>query len=431
MGHAATVIDITHENRRWDDVAPSMAQRFWLVGIAGIAIAACLSLIPAFNGGDFKSFLSQFFRSYIIGLAFVASIALGALFFTMMQHLTRAGWSVVVRRLAETLAGQLSWVGLMAAPLLIPLLMNLPDVYEWSDPARVSQDATGLIAKKSGYLNDTFFIIRMVFYFAVWGWLGSFFLNKSVEQDLTGNDQLSNRMSAVAGPGILIYALTVTFFAFDLLMSITPHWFSTIFGVYYFAGCMVSFHSTMILLMMMVQRSGRVPNAITAEHYHDIGKFLFAFVVFWAYIGFSQYMLIWYANIPEETFWYAARQATPWWLGISILLLVGHFILPFVLLISRYPKRRPNLIWFGAIWMLVMHFVDLYYVVAPDTHSFVHHGNQADHMRPGWQSLLTDVPLTLGMLGLYGSLVVRELGRNALVPERDPRLNESLAFENF
>ncbi len=443
MAHAAPAIDISRENRRFDDIAPGLAGRVWTLGVGAFVVAILMALIPTFTGKqtDFSVGASAFFRSYVLAFAYACSLGLGALFFTMIQHLTRAGWSVVVRRFAETIAGQLPLLALLGLPLLIPIIFGMEGVYEWSSAAAVKNDATGLLQKKQPYLNATFFIIRMVFYFAVWGWLGSFYLNKSVEQDLTGDHELSVKMGGVAGPGVLLYALTVTFFAVDLLMSLTPHWYSTIFGVYYFAGCMVSTHATLIVMMVLLQRSGRLVNVLTQEHYQDVGKFMFAFTVFWAYIGFSQYMLIWYANLPEETYWYAARQSTPYWLVVSLTLLFGHFVLPFLALISKHAKRSPNFIFLGACWMLLMHFVDMHYVVSPDTHGYQQYllakdagkaaAGAGSYMAHGATALLTDIPMTIGMLAVLASAVIRELGRNSLIPERDPRLNESLAFENI
>ncbi|MGE3182023.1 MAG: quinol:cytochrome C oxidoreductase [Phycisphaerae bacterium] len=427
MGHHKEIIDITQEPRRIDNIDATPAGKAWVVGVACLLLALGLSFLPV-HGGGMDHALAQFFRSYILAFCFILSIALGALLFVMIHHVSRAGWSVTVRRIAECIAGQLPMIALLAIPILIPILFSMEHVYPWSDAHVVESDPTGLLQKKTAYLNKPFFIIRLAIYFIVWSWLGGFFLNKSTEQDLTGDDSLTLRMQALSAPGILIFALTATFFSFDVLMSLVPHWFSTMFGVYFFAGCMVSFFASMVLAMVLVQRSGRVPHAITQEHYHDIGKWLFAFIVFWTYIAYSQYMLYWYANIPEETMWYLPRQATPYWVGVSVVLLFGHFIIPFLALISRFPKRHPNLLLLGAVWMLGMHFVDMHYLVAPDVEGYHMEGHE---MRPGWAHLLTDIPLTLGLAAILFYWVAREIGRHSLVPERDPRLAESQAFENF
>lgn len=430
MAHHATV-DIMREPRRIDDVAPRIAARAWYVGVAGIVAALILAIIPGFRSGEFGAARDQFLRSYVLAFTYVCSIALGALFFVLIQHVTRAGWSVVVRRIAECIAAQLPWLGLLSLPILLAVWFGVAGVYPWSNADVVAGDA--LLQGKAPYLNKTFFTIRMVLYFGIWSWLAGYMLNKSVEQDLTGNDKLTLDMQRLSAPGILLFALTVTFFAVDLLMSLSPHFFSTIWGVLYFAGCMVATYATLIVWSYFVQRRGRLTNSLNQEHYHDLGKFMFAWIVFWTYISFSQYMLIWYGNLPEENFWYQARQHTGWWIGVGLTLLFGHFLLPFLLLLSRYPKRRPQLLLVAAVWMLVMHFFDLHYQVSPDVHGYLKEFADPDKykMAFGAGTLLTDIPLVIGLGGIFVHLILREMSRYSLVPERDPRLNESLAFHNF
>ncbi len=429
MANAGTT-DLSHENRRLEELGPALALKAQVVGGGALALAVIAGLILGFTGSaGFEAGLSQFFRSYILAIGYVSSIALGALIFVLLQHLTRAGWSVTVRRLAEVVCAAIPWLGILALPVLIPVWLGMEDVYPWTD-IDAWDDQTGLLVQKAGYLNPTFFTIRMVLYFAIWSWLARYFYVRSVEQDNTGAELLTTEMQRLSAPGTLLFAITATFFAFDLLMSLTPHWFSTIFGVYFFAGGMVGFFSVLTLMMVYVQRNGRLASAINTEHYHDVGKFLFAFVVFWAYIAFSQYMLIWYANIPEETYWYQARQSTGWWIFVSLLLLFGHFVIPFLALISRFPKRHPKLLVFGALWMLVAHFVDLYYIVAPDANGWLQTGG-AGPLHSGLLHLVTDIPAVIGIAGIYLSFVVKFAANHSLVPLRDPRLNEALAFHNF
>lgn len=424
-------IDLQRERRRLDDLAGELGGRAWMVGVGGVVLAMAMALIPGFRSGSFSGAVEQFLRSYILAFAYVCSIALGALFFVLIHHVTRAGWSVVVRRVAECIAAQLPWLGLLSLPILGAVWYGLAGVYEWSNAEVVRNDV--VLQNKSAYLNPAFFTLRIALYFGIWSVIALYLLKKSTDQDLTGEAKLTLQMQRVSAPGILIFGLTVTFFAFDLLMSLSPHFFSTIWGVYYFAGSMIAFFACAIVLLHVIQSRGRVPHAVDAEHYHDLGKFLFAFVVFWAYIAFSQYMLIWYSNLPEETYWYQARQHTAWWAGMGLTLLFGHFVLPFVLLISRFPKRRPSLLLLGALWMLLMHFVDLHYLVGPDTRGYLEEIRTAGahKMAAGPASLLTDVPMLLGLGGLFVHLVIRELGRHSLLPERDPRMHESLVFENI
>jgi hypothetical protein len=225
-------------------------------------------------------------------------------------------------------------------------------------------------------------------------------------------------MEAASTAGLILFAFTVTFFAFDYVMSLTPHWYSTIYGVYVFAGAILSFFAFLPILAYVVQGWGALRRAITTEHYHDLGKLVFAFTVFWAYIGFSQYMLMWYANLPEETVWYLARQ-TGGWTAVSIFLIFGHFLVPFLALMSRNVKRRLPLLLAGAGWMLLMHYVDVTWLVRP-AHS------------PGAVPLsLMDLATFVGIGGVFCAALVRRLSAHALVPVKDPRLHESMSFENF
>ncbi|HEX4822988.1 MAG TPA: hypothetical protein VFV19_01610 [Candidatus Polarisedimenticolaceae bacterium] len=374
-----------------------------VLGIAGLGGAAALA--PAV-GWD------RFYASYLTSFLFFLSLALGSLVFVLIQHVTRAGWSVVIRRFAEVFAPN---VFLPMAVLVLPVLAGLHALYPWTDAAKVAADPA--LHAKAPWLNDTFFSIRAVLYFAVWTILSVWFHRRSVEQDTVGTIAPTRAMEAASTTGLVLFAFSVTFFAFDFIMSLTPHWYSTIFGVYFFAGCILGCFALLLLVSAAVQRGGRLVHAITAEHYHDLGKLLFAFTIFWAYIGFSQYMLMWYANLPEETAWYAARQHGSW-TTVSVVLLFGHFFLPFLLLMSRNVKRRRPLIVTGAVWMLVMQWLDIYWLVMPSK------------TPDGFSPSLVDVATFVGIGGIFFAVAIRRLGASALVPVKDPRLGESLGFEN-
>lgn len=396
--------DVGHENRRLGALGPRLIRVCGAVGAIGLGTAIVTGLVT--DGGA-----ERFFHAYLVSFCYVLSLALGALFFTILQHLTRSGWSVVVRRLAEGLAGTLPLLALLA----VPVLLGMRHLYEWTDADAVAADPA--LSGKAFYLNPTFFVIRVVIYFVVWVGLARFFFRTSVEQDETGDVALTLRMQWVSAPAMLLFAITITFAAFDLLMSLDPHWYSTIFGVYYFAGGVVGFFALLVVTAAAVQALGRLPRAITTEHYHDLGKLVFAFVVFWAYIAFSQYMLIWYGNIPEETHWYLKRQ-TGGWTAVSLLLLFGHFVVPFLVLISRRTKRRKGALWLAALWVLVIHWVDIYWLVMPE-------------MSPRRVLLgLPELGCFVGLGGLFLAAAVLRLRNCALVPEGDPRVAESLTFEN-
>jgi hypothetical protein len=386
------------------DVFGPGATRFAIPAILGGLVA----LIVAF----FASGSTRFLQSYHVSFCYFTSIALGGLFFVFVQHLTSAGWSVVVRRFAEIIMANL----IVMAILSIPVLIGAKEIFPWMDAAH----ADALIAKKRAYLNPSAFYLRVAIYFILWGVLATVFLGRSVKQDQTGDYRITVALKRLSGPTAVLFAVSLTLFAFDMLMSLDPHWFSTIFGVYYFAGSVMAAFSALAIVGHITQRKGYLQAVIRPDHYHDLGKLMFSFMVFWTYIAFSQFMLIWYSNIPEETEWMLKR-LTGEWRGLSVFLLVGHFMLPFAALISRYPKRRSGLLAIGAAWLLVMHWVDLYWLAAPEFR-----GGQ-----PGvvpWA--VSDVLCLAGMGSIFvGAGLLRARGLS-LVPKHDPRLVESLAFEN-
>ena len=394
-----------------DELALGAAGTRWFrvllaVGIVGLGFAFALASSTA--GG-----WARFYPSYLVSFVFFLSLSLGALFFVLLQYVTRAGWSVAVRRLAEGVA---PGVFVPMAFLAMPVVFGLRTLYPWTDAATVAADH--LLHAKESWLNVPFFICRTALYFGVWSVLAVWFHRKSTEQDRTGDPGLTKSMETASTAALVLFAFTVTFFAFDYLMSLTPHWSSTIFGVYFFAGCVLGFFALMTVLAFLVQSAGALRRTITTEHYHDLGKLVFAFTVFWAYVAFSQYMLMWYANLPEETIWYAARQEGSW-LWVSLLLLFGHFLVPFLALMSRNVKRRKPLLVAGCCWMLLMQWVDVYWLVMPGK-------------SPGTVPLsLMDAAVFLGIGGLFFAAVVRRLGAHPLVALKDPRLTESLGFENF
>ncbi|WP_373651045.1 quinol:cytochrome C oxidoreductase [Schlesneria sp. DSM 10557] len=355
-----------------------------------------------------------FQAGYLVAFLFVTSISCGALFFVLIQHLVRAGWSVVVRRIAELLAASAGWVALLSLPIVIPLFLGNHAIYEWNDATLIETDH--LIRHKQPWLNPTFFAIRTVIYFGIWTLLGRFFLSHSRQQDETGDVNHTHRMQALAPLGTLLFALTANFFAFDFMMSVDPHWFSAIYGIYFFAGAIVSALAVMILGTMYLQKRQIIGPEVTVEHYHDLAKLLFGFNFFWGYIAFSQYLLIWYANIPEETGWLILRQENGWeW--VSLTLLFGHLLIPFFGLMSRHTRRNMKSLAFWSVWLLLMHALDIYWNVIPQFHSQV------------WPTL-SDILLLLGVSSLFLAGFIRTASTKSFVAVRDPRLEESLAFHN-
>ena len=353
----------------------------------------------------------QFFFSWLVSFLFFLSLALGALFFVLIQYAAQGGWGIVLRRIGETI---FSTIPLMAI-LFVPVLFGLHDLYEWSHADAAEHDA--LLAWKAPYLNVPFFLIRQALFFGIWSFIAIVYYRGSRSQDATGDHAVSARLRKFAGPAIIILALTQTFASIDWIMSLTPHWYSTMFGVYFFAGSWVGFIALLCVVVPAMRGAGLLDTVISAEHLQDIGKFLFAFTAFWAYIAFSQYFLMWYGNMPEETIWYKARMEGSW-LTVSLLLLFGHFVAPFFYLMGRSVKRNGATLAVGGAWILMMHFVDLYWQVMPTLHP--------EGLRPS----LLDVAALMAVGGSFVAAATWLMRRYALVPLRDPRLAESLAFEN-
>ncbi len=372
-------------------------------GCAVLGGAAC-AILGAANP-------KQFFFSWLVSFLFFLSLALGALFFVLIQYATQGGWGIVLRRIGETTFATLP----VMAALFLPLLFGLQDLYSWTAPGAAEHDA--LLRWKAPYLNVPFFLIRAALYFGIWSSIALLYFRGSRGQDKTGDPGVSARLRRLAGPGIIVLALTQTFASIDWIMSLTPHWYSTMFGVYFFAGSFVAFIALLSVVAAAMRGAGLLETVISAEHLQDVGKLLFAFTAFWAYIAFSQFFLMWYANLPEETIWYKARLEGSWE-TVSLFIMAGHFGAPFFYLMGRAVKRRGSTLAAGGVWLLAMHFVDLYWQVMPTLHP------------EGLRLSPLDVAAFVAVGGCFVTVASWLLRRQALVPLRDPRLAESLAFEN-
>ncbi len=443
-----------NENRlRIDEFASRLIVPGVAVGVIGLAVSAGLG----FTRGPAER--EHFFYSYLLAFVYFLGLTLGALFFTMLHHLARAGWSVVLRRIAEGLASNI----LLMAVLFIPLLFGLSKLYQWTDPAMHHGEDKVWDHYKDHYLTTSGFVIRFVIYFAVWITLALYFKSRSLKQDTTGDVKLSTTMAKVSAPGMILLGYTLSAAAIDLLMSLNANWASTIFGVYIFAGSVLTFLSTLTLIALWLRGKGILAEAITVEHYHDLGKLTFAFTFFWGYVAFSQFMLIWYANMPDETQWFQPRQVGPW-LWVSLVLLFGHLFIPFAGLMSRHAKRRLQIFAFWAVWILVANFIDLFYIIMPNEwakqvaafgatqnppilnmqvkdllvsrHSVYTVKEQFASFVPtinyplSVPALLITISCFVGIGGLYLAATMVNLRGKSIVPLKDPRLQESLAFEN-
>ena len=397
------------DNVRVDDLAPLVFKPAAVIG--GVLIL--LSFVLGYAQGDHYA---QFQHSYLVAFMYVLSIGLGALWWVTLQHLVDARWSVVVRRIGELLAYSLPFLAVLSLPIVLPALAGNSSLFPWVSDELMRSSHT--LELKRPYLNVGFFTVRCLIYFGVWGALAWFLVTQSVKHDESGDDRSLARLKSLSAPAMIAFALTTTFAAIDFLMTLDPMWFSTIFGVYYFAGCVIAVHCVMSLSLMFLQSRGRLTRSITVHHYHDLGKMTFAFTVFWAYIAFSQFMLIWYANIPEETIWYQNRSQGSW-MAVGAVLVVGHFFLPFIGLLSRHVKRNRAGLAFWSVWLLVVHYLDLYYLIMPQLYP------------QGISVHLLDLVCLLGLVGAFVAYVAYQARSRNLIPVRDPRLARSLAFENL
>lgn len=387
-----------NENQIQIKNTPTFFKAAFALGIVGLVVSLA----------GYSCCKEQFYFSALTSAIMTVGLSLGAMIFIMIHHIVGAQWSVAVRRIAELI---LSVIPYTAGLLLILVLTGAHHLFEWSH-ADVMANDPGL-QKKAAYLNMNFFTIRLFAYVIIWTLTARFYLKNSLQQDQTGDDRLLAKMKSCTPVGIILFSLTVTFSAFDLIMSLDPHWYSTIFGVYIFAGYLMSFLAVCIIACRILQAAGYLKNIITVEHYHDLGKLMFAFTCFWAFCAFSQYMLIWYGNVPEETIFYSHRWAGHW-KCISLILPVGHFALPFLLLMSRLAKRNLTFLTCMAAWLLVMEFIDLHWLILPN---FLHEG-----FKLSW----LDVTTLVGFIGIFFGILGKKLTNTNLIPVNDPFLEKSL-----
>jgi MFS family permease len=451
-----------------------------LAGAIGLLVALVMGF---FAGNYFKTF----YFAYLTAFGFFLAIALGALFFVLIQHVTRAGWSVNVRRVTENMAALLPILGLLSAPIFISVIIQKGDLYRWAlpksdataeaqheakhepkpsavptageevlgsvagnqqisppidwqhdeefkhepDPGHGNRHLDEVTLKKRVWLNPLFFCIRLAAYFLIWSTIALYYLKQSTLQDADGDYRHTAAMQKYSGISLVLFGLTITCAAFDLFMSLDPRWYSTMFGVCYFASGVVAFFATTIVIIASLQRIGFLREAVTIEHYHDLGKFLFAFVFFWGYVTFSQYMLLWYASLPEEVTWPSRRGAntshlTPVpnhgeeWRFWALLVLFGTFLIPFAGLLSRHMKRHVGRLLFWAVWLLVFQFVNMIWIVLPE-------------MRDGFRfgPIVLSMVAWVGIGGVLTAAWLRLAARSKLRPVNDPRAFESAAFVNI
>ena len=383
--------EVNQEIRGW-------RQRFLIAGaVAGAACAIGAFVSPA-----------QFLRSYLWSYMFFIGLALGSMALLMLQYLTGGAWGVVIRRIAEAAALTLP----VLAILFLPVLIGIPYLYAWANPALVARDE--VLRHKHIYLNVPFFVIRAILYFA--GSIGfTFLLTKwSRLEDETGARPLRRRLQLLSGPGLVWWGLSVTFMAIDWILSLDPHWFSTIFGLLFMAGQGLNALAFLIAVVVVLANRPPLADVITPRHLHDLGKLMLAMVMIWAYFSFSQFLIIWSGNLSEEIPWYVERLHGGWeFVGLALVFL--HFALPFALLLSREIKRQRRLLTAVAALIIAMRFVDLYWLVMPDF--------RKGSFGISWLDFAA--PIALGGIWLW--YFTAQLNKRPLLPIQDPHLEEALA----
>jgi hypothetical protein len=390
-----------------------LQQRALVIGLLGLA------------AGAFGAFLNldQFFRSWLIGFLFVAGFSLGSLAMLMLQHLSGGQWGLVSRRIFEAGSRTLPVVAL----LFIPVLFGIRPLFLWARPEAVQTDH--ILQLKAPYLNVPFFTVRAIIYFAFW-LLCTFLLTKwSAAQDrgetaVTEADSV--RFRTVSAPGLLFLVLTVSLASVDWIMSLDPHWYSTIFGLLTVVGYGLSALAFTITVLSLLQRGGALGGVLGPRHFHDLGKLLLAFVMLWAYMAFSQFLIIWSGNLPEELPWYVDRIRGPWG-AVALLLAAGHFALPFALLLSRDLKRHGNLLARVSVFIIVMRLVEVIWLVSP---SFGHAGEGEAHTSVLPPIHWMDIAIPIGVAGIWIFLFARQLRSRSLVPFNDPYFKETFAHES-
>lgn len=365
------------------------------LGIGIMVFGIALSLDPE---RAWVAFLHNHFYFMCLGL--------GGLFFSAIQWVTGAVWSVPVRRVSEAFTAYLPCV----AVTFVMICFGIPYLYLWSHPGHVQGNL--VLEGKVAYLNIPFFSVRNLIAIILWVFFSKKMIGYSLAQDESKDPVLSRKNRVLSPVFLIVFAITFTMVSFDQLMSLDPTWFSTIFGVYCFSGLFYSNLAATCLLTLYLMKEGVLSHFVNENHLHDLGKFLFAFTIFWAYIAFSQFMLIWYANLPEETGYFIHR-FNGYWFWVSIFLLVGKFLLPFFVLLPREAKRNQKILLFISVFMLVAQWIDVLWMVQPE---FFKTGP-----RIGW----IELGVLMGFIGLFGLVVSHFLARHNVIALGDPFLLES------
>jgi hypothetical protein len=374
-----------------------LRNRSFLVGAVGVVLCAVGAMLD----------VQQFFRSYLVGWLYWVAPALGCLSLLMLHHMSRGAWGLMVRRPFEAAARTILYL----AVLFVPIALGLDHIYEWTDSAAVAADH--LLQHKAAYLNKPFFLVRSLAYFAAFSGLAFALSRLSQRQDDSGDPKLFGRMQRISGPGIVFFCLAITLAGVDWVMSLDAKWFSSLYGLYFLVCQGLAALAFITLVAVWLSRRPPMDRLFEPRHFHDYGKLMLAFVMIWAYFGFSQFLIIWSGNMPEEAEFYH-RRLHGGWQALSLAVVLLHFVLPFALLLSRDLKRSARLLGGIAILVLAARWLDLYWQVGPSLHP--------DGATVHW----LDLAATLAVGGLWCGLFFHELGKRTLIPVHDPFLAEAL-----
>ncbi|CAG0998483.1 hypothetical protein PHYC_02717 [Phycisphaerales bacterium] len=412
------------------------------LGLMGLGLLAGLAVLGMGFSGAMGLTLKHAVAVYLIGAMGVLAMSLGGLFYVMAFHLTNAGWSATIRRQAENLASFLPFAWLLMLPVLGVEIATHGTLYLWLNPDyytdhALQNKAAFFYAPLSIVDHDThepvkgavfpaFFVIRAVCYGLIWTYLSRRLCRLSREQDVKANASLAAKARFTSAWGMLAFALSTAFASFDWLMSVDFKFFSTMWPVWYFAGSAFSGMSLLVLVFARLKSMGKLEGVVTPEHFHDKGKLIFSFTVFWAYISFSQYFLIWYSNIPEETAFFHYRSFVgSAWRGLGIFLMIGHFIAPFLIGLFRPVKKSPLALGLLAVWCLFVHFADIYFMVRP----MVEAGS--NHPVAILSHLWVDVVAIVGLFAVLVGYLIVKVPASSLVPVNDPYMDEALEHRNY
>lgn len=393
---------MTAQDFRAPESVDRIRQRALVAGVIGLVICI-LGLIKSPD---------RFFQSYLLAFIFVLGLTLGSLGLLMLQHLTGGNWGIMIRRPLESATRNLPVV----AVLFVPIFFGMKYLYAaWLNAPASGEGA--LSEFQRSYLTPNGFRVRAILYFALWGILVFLFNRWSREQDANPEDTaVRRRFKTLAGPGIILYVFVMSFAAIDWAMSLSPHWASTIYGFIFIAGQLISSMSLMIAVVVLLARTGPLSGVLQPRHIHDLGKLLLAFVMLWAYFQFSQLLIIWSGNQPEEITFYYSRLHSQWGV-VAVIVVIFHFFVPFFLLLSRDLKRNPRLLPGVAIWLIFMRLVDLYWYTRPQ-------------FTPSALPTIWDLGAALALGGLWFFFFAGQLKQLPVLPVGDPKLAEAIANEH-